>query len=204
MKQLRPFKIVILCLVVTLAFTASPARFTTAGSNLVRVEGTSTLHDWKMEGTAIDGIIAIDPTLAAGLTSNAWEAAAVAPAVAVSIPVESIRSQNGRMDKLMQEALKAKANPLISYQMSAAKLQKTGDDGFVLDTDGKLTVAGATRPIAMAIHGTRDQDGRYTLTGEVPIRMSDFGIKPPTAMMGTIRTGDQVTVSFRWVVERRN
>jgi hypothetical protein len=27
--------------------------------------------------------------------------------------------------------------------------------------------------------------------------MSDYGIKPPTMMMGTIRVGDKVTVRYR-------
>jgi hypothetical protein len=34
--------------------------------------------------------------------------------------------------------------------------------------------------------------------------MSDYGIKPPTAMMGTIKTGNDVKVTFRWAVQTQN
>jgi hypothetical protein len=30
--------------------------------------------------------------------------------------------------------------------------------------------------------------------------MSDFGMKPPTAMLGTVKTGDDVTVRFEWTL----
>jgi Cu/Ag efflux protein CusF len=33
--------------------------------------------------------------------------------------------------------------------------------------------------------------------------MTTFGIQPPTAMMNTIKTGDDVKVTFRWVVEKQ-
>jgi hypothetical protein len=53
----------------------------------------------------------------------------------------------------------------------------------------------------MEVNGTREPGGAYVLTGQLPIRMSDYGIKPPTAMMGTIKTGNDVKVTFRWAVQ---
>lgn len=164
-------------------------RFTPATGSLVRVEGTSTLHDWKMEGNTINGRVEV--------TDPATKAAAVS----VSIPVTSIRSEHERMDRLMADALKAKSNPEIRYEMMSASLQ--GDEGatFTMKTVGKLTIAGVTREIVMDVTGTRASDGRYVLAGQAPIRMTEFGIQPPRAMMNTIRTGDDVKVTFRWVVE---
>jgi hypothetical protein len=37
----------------------------------------------------------------------------------------------------------------------------------------------------------------------VPIKMTDFGIKPPTAIFGTLRTGDEVKVNFALTVGAR-
>jgi hypothetical protein len=37
---------------------------------------------------------------------------------------------------------------------------------------------------------------RYRFTGSVPVTMSQFGMRPPTAMMGAMRVGDRVTVRF--------
>lgn len=175
----------ILSVLALAAFAASAEKFlgTPTGST-VRIEGTSTLHAWTMEGTSIHGQID-------------------APAKAtVTIPVASIRSEHAKMDKLMAEALKAKDHPEIRYEMTSATQRSASADAFVLETRGKLTIAGVTRDVAFDVQGSRNADGRYTLTGQAPIRMSQYGIKPPTAMMGTIRTGDDVKVTFRWVVEK--
>jgi polyisoprenoid-binding protein YceI len=166
------------------ALAASAERYAPATGSLIRIEGTSTLHAWTMEGAAING--QIDAT-----TSNA----------VVTIPVTSIKSEHAKMDKLMAEALKAKQHPEIRYELLEAT-PVTNPNAFAMKTKGRLTIAGVTRELAMDIQGTRNADGRYVLTGQAPVKMTSFGIKPPVAMLGTIKTGDEVKVTFRWVVER--
>ncbi|HEX6086686.1 MAG TPA: YceI family protein [Thermoanaerobaculia bacterium] len=166
------------------AFAASADKFLGTQGSVVRVQGTSTLHEWKMESARISGTID-------------------APAKAVVvIPVASLKSEHAKMDKLMAEALKAKEHPEIRYEMTSATPAQPGGDAFVMKTQGKLTIAGVTRDVAFDVQGSRNPDGKYTLVGQAPIRMTQYGIKPPTAMMGTIKTGDDVKVTFRWVVEK--
>ena len=179
---------------VFLAGVAAADRYTPTKGAFVRIEGTSTLHEWKMESTAITGQITAPPLAQ-------WASGApVEGAATVAIPVKSIKSEHAKMDKLMAEALKANTNPNINYQLTSAIVANPGAP-FVLDTRGKLTIAGVTRDVEMKVTGTRDSAGTYFLTGQVPIRMTDYGIKPPTAMMGTIKTGNDVKVTFRWAVE---
>ena len=121
----------------------------------------------------------------------------------VAIPVTSLKSEHAKMDKLMAEALKANTNPTIKYELTQAVVAQPGAT-FTLDTRGKLTIAGVTRDVEMKVTGTRDSAGTYFLTGQVPIRMTDYGIKPPTAMLGTIKTGNDVKVTFRWAVHPAN
>lgn len=182
-------------LAVFLAGVAFADRYVPAKGTLVRIEGTSTLHDWKMEGSAITGQITAPPL--AQWTGGAPVSGA---ASVVTIPVTSIKSEHAKMDKLMAEALKASANPNIRYELVSATAHQTAAP-FVLDTRGKLTIAGVTRDVEMKVTGTRDGGGSYILTGQLPVRMSDYGVKPPVAMMGTIKTGNEVKVTFRWVVE---
>lgn len=176
-----------------IAAIAAAERYAPAAGSLVRIEGSSTLHDWKMEGSTISGTLTTSPI-------EQWAGATPRSEASVSIPVSSIRSGQAKMDKLMAEALKSSANPIIRYELIDASLAQPGDV-FVLDTRGRLSIAGVTRAIEMQITGTRNPNGLYILTGQLPIRMSDYGIKPPTAMMGTIKTGNDVKVSFRWIVE---
>ena len=178
-------------LAIFLAGVAAADRFIPTKGSFVRIEGTSTLHDWKMEGTTINGNIAAPPI-------EQWKSDA--SSVAIAIPVTSIKSEHAKMDKLMAEALKAGANPTIRYELTNANLTES-TPALQLETRGKLTIAGVTRDVIMQVNGTREPGGTYVLTGQLPIRMSDYGIKPPTAMMGTIKTGNDVKVTFRWAVQ---
>lgn len=183
----------LLLILTTAAFAVE--RFSPGKGSVVRIEGTSTMHDWKMEGATINGQLAIN---------EGWHSAPVTATVHVAIPVTSIRSEHSRMDRLMAEALKAKVNPNIEYALTSASLDSGTPESFRLKTNGRLTIAGVTRDIAMDVNGARAADGQYVLNGQAPIRMTDFGVKPPTAMMNTIRTGNDVKVTFRWVVTAAN
>jgi len=183
--------IVAIAFLVFLAGVAAAERFAPVKGSLVRIEGTSTLHEWKMEGTTINGTITAPPV-------EQWKNGA--SEVTVEIPVTSIKSEHEKMDKLMADALKAGANPTIRYQLTTANLAEAGP-AFRLQTRGKLSIAGVTRDVDMEIRGTREPNGTYVLTGQLPLRMSDYGIKPPTAMLGTIKTGNEVKVTFRWAVQ---
>lgn len=176
-------------------------KFVPATGSMITIEGTSTLDAWKMAGTAIHGLIRVAPEVAHALTPEAWKAAGdQAAMVAVAIPVASIRSEHEQMDRLMAEALEAKENPHIHYRMTSASLQESAGATFTLKTMGKLTIAGVTRDVSMNVAGIRTGDGRYVLAGQTFIKMTEYGIQPPNVMMNAIRTGDDVKVTFRWVV----
>lgn len=171
-------------------------RYTASKGSWVRIEGTSSLHDWTVESTSINGDLTTAPF-------SQWvngQARRIDSAATVSIPVISIKSEHKKMDKLMAEALKSSTNPTIRYELSKAVLANPGSK-FVLNTGGKLTIAGVTRDVDMQVTGVRDTTGAWVFTGQLPIRMSDYGIKPPTAMMGTIKTGNDVRITFRWAIE---
>ena len=65
---------------------------------------------------------------------------------------------------------------------------------------GTLTVAGKENKIEMDVVATRMADGTLKAKGVVPIKMTDYGIKPPTAIFGRLKTGDEVKVNFELTV----
>jgi polyisoprenoid-binding protein YceI len=168
-------------------------RFTPVKGSSVTVSGTSSLHDWTVKGNSIEGEI-----VAPAITQ--WGSSPTK--VVVTIPVKSLKSEHKKMDQLMAKALKADQHPTIRYELTNAV--PAGDmTSFTATTKGKVTVAGVTRNVDISITGARNSSGQYVLTGEAPLKMTDFGIKPPTAMLNTIKTGDVVKVKFLWVVEKK-
>lgn len=186
-----------------LATASFAERFIAAPGSMIRIEGTSSLQSWTMEGDAVNGQLRLDPAVMKTLTPETWRSVGdKAASVSVTIPVASIRSGDGRLDRLMSEALKAERNPVIRFDMTSSALMEAKGPTLLMKTTGNLTIAGVSRPVSMDVAGTRTSDGRYVLAGRVPVRMSEFGITPPTVLKG-VTAGDEVKVTFRWVIAPR-
>ncbi|MBK7408397.1 MAG: YceI family protein [Saprospirales bacterium] len=152
------------------------------------VSGSSNLHDWtstvndlKGQGTFV-------------LTDNALTGI---NSLEISVPVTSIKSSKGSiMDGKTHGALKYKEYSLISYQLVRVDgIEKTAT-GYRVKTTGNLTIAGAKRSITMSVDGKLMSDGSLNFKGSKALKMTDFNVSPPTAMMGALTTGDDVTVNF--------
>jgi polyisoprenoid-binding protein YceI len=68
---------------------------------------------------------------------------------------------------------------------------------FNLNASGYLTIAGVTQSLQLYVEGWLGGDGSITFKGSKKFKMSDFSIKPPTALMGTLTTGDEVEIVFQ-------
>lgn len=166
------------------------ASWTTASGSSVRVEGTSTLHAWHVESTAIQGTLNVEPAF--------FENGTTTPTARVTIPARSLRSDKDQMNSLMWKALKADDHPNITWQLTRAEAPVAAPHGHTIRTMGKLSIAGVTRDVTMPVQVTRNGN-TLTVSGTIPIVMTEYGMRPPTAMLGTIRTGDRVDITFRWV-----
>jgi polyisoprenoid-binding protein YceI len=152
----------------------------------ITVTGTSTLHDWSVRATGLKGSLELPTGFLAGEPSPA-------PIATFTVPARSLTSEHDRMNKLMWAALAADKHPNLAFTLESARLQGAGGPSVKVEVKGSLTVAGVSRPVTLVMDVRRDGD-RVVAGGELPLKMSDFGIKPPTAMMGTVRTGDAVLV----------
>ena len=151
------------------------------------VTGTSTVHDWTCEVDAFTG--SLNGTAADGGLTALSE-------LALTIPVAQLDCNNGTMNGKMREALRASAAPQIRFNLSTADLSTPRNNRFTVQANGQLSIAGQARPVAIQAQGQALGGGRYRFSGQVPVTMSQFGVRPPTAMMGTLRTGDRTTVHF--------
>ena len=176
----------------------------------VTVTGTSTLHEWHVEGQHLGGFLSIDGHELASL----WRVSSssphtLAPTVRVEIPVTSLTGGTREMDEKMHEALKAKTHPTITYRLESVTIpaQQTAqaDDtggSFTIDTAGVLVVAGAERTVDIPMQIKRLSNDRLEISGDTSLRMTEFGVDPPRAMLGMLRTGDEVHVHWTWVLGR--
>ncbi len=180
-------------------------------SSRVTVEGTSTLHDWHVEGRRVGGYVIVqEHELAALWGASDLSTQSLAPTVRVEIPVTSLTSGKRGMDETIYKALKATTHPMITYRLESAQIttrqtnqRDDADRSLTIETKGVLTVAGAEQTVDILMQIRRLTENRLEISGDTSLRMTEFGIDPPPAMLGMLRTGDTVHVHWTWVLARR-
>jgi polyisoprenoid-binding protein YceI len=177
------------------------ARIAVAPGSKLWIEGTSNLHEWSCKADTIDAAIDIDAAAVAQPTAAVPQAL---KHVQVKVPVRSLKCGHGGMDNNLYKALKADASPNVSYILATFDAAPGATkDSFTLHTSGTLEISGRQNTIALDVVADRLPDGSIKATGTVPIKMTDYGLKPPTALFGRLKTGDDVKVHFELTLSAR-
>lgn len=166
--------------------------------------GSSTVHAYTSTASKLDAVVRFDPSLwNEGLPrAEAIEALIRKHGVTgldVTVPVTSMKSHKDGLDKNMYKALKAEQHPQIRYVLSSYEASDGKEGAVAIDARGKVTVAGVEQDVRISATATRDGNV-VRLKGDVPLLMTQFGVKPPKMMMGTLRTADQVVIHFDLIV----
>ncbi|HNA42827.1 MAG TPA: YceI family protein [Saprospiraceae bacterium] len=65
-----------------------------------------------------------------------------------------------------------------------------------IECTGNLTIAGTTKPVTLTATVAAKDGGILHCTGSKTFKMSEYQVEPPTFMFGTVKTGDEITVTF--------
>ena len=152
-------------------------------SSVINVHGTSNVHDWDMKPNKINGDL--------GVTASKQISTLL-----IKLEAKSLKSGNGIMDGKTYDAFDYKKNPNIIFQLTEASTVKLSNQDGEVTLTGNLTMAGQTKKINIKAICKITKTGDYQIKGSVPLKMTDYGMKPPTAMLGTMKTGDAVTIKF--------
>ncbi|PAW78111.1 MAG: hypothetical protein B9S33_19825 [Pedosphaera sp. Tous-C6FEB] len=203
--QLLSLSAVLLALA-TAASAQSLIRFESQPGSKMRMDGTSTVHAWHAESMLIGGFIELDAALV-----EAPDKAKPGKFTAKGetfIAVRSLKCSSGKpMDAVMQEAMKEKENPRITFKLVELTLKDVKGAAVNFDAKGTLTVSGVTKEILLPVTMLRRVDqSRVTFSGTTSLKMTDFKITPPapTSALGLIKTGDDVKLTFEWVVGKKD
>ncbi len=97
--------------------------------------------------------------------------------------------------RMRGEVLEAAAHPEIRFQAAVAASERIEPGRYRLRLGGSLALHGITRPY-QADAELRIFDDGVRLRGEAPVRLSEFGIRPVTALAGAIQLKDELRVAF--------
>ena len=165
------------------------------------IEGSSNLHEWSCKATKLDAAIVVNSGWETAMTKDVVDLTKMVKGVEVKVPVTALKCGKDKMDELMMKALKAGEAPEVRYILGSFKTEPaTVKDSFVVHTVGTLRIAGKENEVRMDVRAERLPDGTLRAASELPILMTDYGVKPPTALLGTLRTSNKVTVKFELLV----
>lgn len=158
----------------------------TSSATATVVKGTSTLHDWDMKSSTGN-------TQASFKVENG-EITGIS-ALTFTVNAESLKSSKSGLDKNAYKALNTGKHKNITYKMTSGTVTKSGAS-YTIKTNGTLTIAGTSKPLSLTATATLNSDQSISVKGSTKFNMSTYGVTPPTVMMGTIKTGDAITIDY--------
>jgi hypothetical protein len=122
---------------------------------------------------------------------------------------ENLDCGNRMMNRDLRNTLRADQHPEIRLdlrrlQFAAGDIANAiGTDWTDLTAHTNLTLAGQTRRASIRFRGRSVGHEVYELVGVHEVRMTDFGVEPPTAMMGLVKVDDHMRIHFKlWLSVR--
>lgn len=186
-----------LCSAAATIGAASSAAPLSLASGRVSIAGTSNIHPYTASTTDVR---VVRVQFASGVGGGDW-ADVLKPgaleAFEISIHAATLSSPKEGIDKPMHKALKVADNPEIRFRLS--RLEGSAASG-AFRVVGMLTIAGVEREVTLDLR-TLQNESTLTVKGETQLLMTDYGITPPKAMLGMLKTDPKVTITFETVLE---
>jgi polyisoprenoid-binding protein YceI len=190
MKRLT-LNLLIVLLVTAVPFSVLAQKTYQVKSQNMVVSGTSNLHDWTANVSKANG--------SAQLEVNNGKITSIQN-VEIKVDAQSLKGSKGNiMDSKIKDALDAKKNPTITYKASKGSLTEQSGT-YKITTNGSLTIAGVTQNVTLDASGKVLPNGDIEFSGVKKLKMTDYKIDPPTAMLGALTTGNEITLNYKVIL----
>lgn len=164
------------------------------------VEGKSTVRDFTCQAKELESRIDLADELEAVTVE---QIASKVKDVKLTIPAKALDCSNDTMNEHMQKALDASAYQNISVEIRKYELGAVGEGGIApLKLYADITMKGQTRPVTINAVAKPSSDGTVHVEGRYSLRMTDWGVQPPTLMLGTMKVRESVVIRFEVALGR--
>ena len=161
------------------------------------VSGTSTVRSFQCQASAFDAKVESSGADAVAAVLAGEKAVST---IEVTVPAEKLDCRNGTMNEHMRKALKAKEFPTVVFRATSYDLAR-GTESVGVTLNGTLTLGGVEKPITVNAQARPGADGTLVVSGTREVRMTEFGLKPPSLMLGTMKVDEKITVGFEVVLK---
>ncbi len=170
---------------------AQQQTYSTSADSYITVTGTSTLHDWEMRSENLRG--------EAVFNKDNNGSPQTLESLTFRLGKTSLKSDKSQLDRRAYQALNSNRHPEIIFRTNGSNSVRKNGDGYSVNARGELTISGTTRRINVDANCINGDDNKLICSGSQKLKMSDFEVDPPVLMLGTLRTGDEITINYRIV-----
>jgi polyisoprenoid-binding protein YceI len=174
------------CLILSVGLLFAQNKYRATNTN-IKMEGTSSMHDWHMiseEGIS-DVTFNFDGQNLAGM-----------PALTFTVQAETLKSSTKGLNKNAYKTLNTGKYPAIGFISNFATIHSTGVNSYLMSVKGKLTISGVSRDVWVSVACKVNSDQSVQASGSCKVKMSEYGLTPPSFMFGAMKTGDEVSIKF--------
>ncbi|HSF90486.1 MAG TPA: YceI family protein [Saprospiraceae bacterium] len=169
------------------SLSAQNIKSITACAGTMKLSGTSTMHDWDMNGT-----FHIDAKFKMAEGTNKLQSLT---GLSFTLPVENLKSEKKKLNETAYKALKTDQHKEIHFKMNSATVSEVQPNRYKVVAQGNLTIAGVTKPITLEVLWVMNSDETITCVGVKKLKMTDFNVEPPS-FLGFMKTGDDISLDF--------
>lgn len=166
----------------------TPYQLTAGKNNTIKVGGTSNVHDWTMTAKEVESSGIFKFNTRNELTDIS--------SLRFSVVAKSLKSEKTSMDGRTYKSMKADQFPKVTYQLSTATVTMVQDNKYAIQTTGLLTIAGKTQTINMKVMALVNSDRTVSCHGTQKLMLTDYGIEPPSFMLGAMKVGNDLQIRF--------
>ncbi|WP_035108797.1 YceI family protein [Flavobacterium denitrificans] len=180
---MKTIKSILLAVVITLSLQVNAQKRYSLTKSTFEVAGTSNIHDWVIRSS--------DGTGSAILTITDSRLVDIKN-LTITLPAESIKSSKTSMDDVAYETLDTKTHKNIKYTLKSA--EKVNETTWIFN--GTYTIAGVNKDFKTQVKATTNDSSTLVLQGTNKMTFTDFEMTPPSAALGVVRAGKEITVLF--------
>jgi polyisoprenoid-binding protein YceI len=156
-------------------------------TSTVKVLGNSNIHKWNMNNERLASQAAF--TFKDGKLSDL-------SGFSFTMQVKDLKSDEELLNSRAHKALNAEKYTTITFKMTSATVAPTQGNNYQIKAYGKLQIAGVTKDVMLLANAIQNADKTISCSGTEKLKMSDYGIKPPTFMLGALKVADEVNINF--------
>lgn len=157
------------------------------------IDGDSNVRDWDADITEASGTLVLTGVENLSIDQLTPESFS---SLTITIPVSKIETDSRRLTSNLQSYLKGDDYPEITFRLSEITSVDVNNNRAAITANGTVNAAGADKNLTMNVEAVVNGNGSITFSGSQELLMTDFDIDPPTAMLGSVRARDEMTILF--------